>query len=60
MAEVIGTIASALTIAALFKTCIEAFDLVRASQRQESELRKLSLRLNIEKSRLYTWVKRWV
>ena len=55
MAEVIGTIASALTIAALFKTCIEAFDLVRASQRQESELRKLSLRLNIEKCRLYTW-----
>jgi hypothetical protein len=55
MAEVIGTIASALTIAALFKMCIEAFDLIRASQRQEADLRKLSLRLEIEKCRLYTW-----
>jgi Prion-inhibition and propagation len=55
MAEVIGTVASALTIASLLKACLEAFELFRASQRQETELRKLSLRLNIEKCRLYTW-----
>lgn len=55
MAEVVGAIASTLTIAALFKTCIDAFDIIRASQRQEADLRKLSLRLNIEKCRLYTW-----
>ena len=55
MAEVIGTIASALTIASLFKVCVEAFDVVQAVQNQPSDLKKIALKLNIEKCRLYIW-----
>jgi Prion-inhibition and propagation len=55
MAEVIGALASAVTLAALFKTCVEAFDLIQASRKQEEDFKKLELRLHIEKCRLYTW-----
>jgi len=55
MAEVLGTIASGLTLAALFKTCVEAFELIQAGRKQEQDFKKLELRLNIEKCRLYTW-----
>ena len=55
MAGILGAIASGLTVAALFKLCVEAFDLIQAGRRQEFDLRKLILRLNIEKCRLYTW-----
>src|SRR2546423_5065739 len=55
MAEIIGFVASGMTIAGLFKICVEAFDLVQTSRHQELDLKKLTLRLNIEKCRLYTW-----
>jgi hypothetical protein len=55
MAEALGVVSSALTLAGLFKICIEAFDLIRTMQNQEVDLKKLTLRLNIEKCRLYTW-----
>ena len=55
MAEAVGLIASAVTLAALFKVCIEAFDVIRTYQTQELELKKLVLRLNVEKCRLYVW-----
>jgi len=55
MAEVIGLVASGMTIASLFKICIEAFDLIQTGRHQELDLKKLTLRLNIEKCRLYTW-----
>jgi Prion-inhibition and propagation/CLIP1 zinc knuckle len=55
MAEVIGVIASGITLAALFKTCIEAFEIIQTGYNQELDLRKLVLRLNIEKCRLFTW-----
>ena len=55
MAELIGTIASAVTFAALFKSCIDAFEIIKTAQNQEADLRKLVLKLNLEKCRLYTW-----
>jgi len=55
MAEIIGVIASGITLAALFKTCIEAFDIIQTGHNQELDLRKLVLRLSIEKCRLFTW-----
>jgi hypothetical protein len=55
MAEAVGLVASAITLAALFKVCIEAFDAVQTYQAQELELKKLVLRLNVEKCRLYVW-----
>lgn len=55
MTEIIGALACRLTLASLFKASIEAFDLIQAAQNQEINLKKLSLRLNIEKSRLYNW-----
>lgn len=48
-------VASAITLAALFKVCIEAFDAVQTYHAQELELKKLVLRLNVEKCRLYVW-----
>ena len=55
MAEILGAIASGLTIAGLFKVCIEAFDLIQTSRRQDADLRRLTLKFNIEKCRLYVW-----
>ena len=55
MAEPISTAASAITLAALFKLCIEAFELLRCAKSQEIELQKLDLKLNIEKCRLIVW-----
>lgn len=55
MAELLGAIASGVTLAALFKACVEAFDLIQTSRQQEADFKKLKLRLNIEKCRLYIW-----
>lgn len=55
MAEVMGLVASGMTLAGLFKICIEAFDMIQTGRHQEVDLKKLMLRLNIEKCRLYTW-----
>ena len=56
MAEaIIGVVASSLTLAALFKNCVEAFDLIRTAQNQERDYKRLSIKLNIEKCRLYNW-----
>ena len=55
MAEVIAAIASGITLASLFKACIEAFDLIQTGRHQEADFKKLKLRLDIEKCRLYIW-----
>jgi hypothetical protein len=55
MAEAIGTAASIATLVGLFKLSIDAFDFIRAAQNQELDLKKLALKLSIEKCRLYTW-----
>jgi hypothetical protein len=55
MAEVLGAVASGITLAALFKTCLDTFDIFQAAKNSDVDLRKLLVRLNIEKCRLYTW-----
>ena len=55
MAEVVGVLASGFTLAGLFKVCLDAIDLIQTAQHQELDLKKLLLKLNIEKCRLYTW-----
>ena len=55
MAEVIGVAASCLTIAGLFKLCIEAFDIIQTRQGQQHEHRYLTLALAVEKVRLHHW-----
>lgn len=50
-------IASGITIATLFKGCIEAFDLVQTVRHQEDDLKHLVLKFNIEKCRLFIWGK---
>ena len=53
--EVVGVVASAITLAALFKTCVDAFDTIQLYQNQDADFKKLLLRLNVEKCRLYVW-----
>jgi hypothetical protein len=53
--EVLGAVASGLTLVGLFKVCVEAFDVIQTARNQELDCRKLILRLNIEKCRLYAW-----
>ena len=55
MAEVIGVVASCFTLASLFKVCLEAIDLIQTAQHQDLDVKKLVLKLNIEKCRLYAW-----
>ena len=53
--EVIGGVASVITIVALFRNCLDAFDLIQAGKDMEAESFKLILRLQREKSRLWAW-----
>lgn len=55
MAGIIGTTASAVSLAALFKLSIEGFDMVQTAKNQAVDLKKLTLKLSIEKCRLWTW-----
>lgn len=55
MAEILGTVASAMTVASLLKLYLEAFEAIQVGRRQGLDYEKLSVRLNIERPRLYTW-----
>lgn len=55
MAEVIGAIASGITLAALLRTCLDAFDIIYAAKNHDKDLKRLVLKLNIEKCKLRTW-----
>ncbi|KKP06040.1 hypothetical protein THAR02_01821 [Trichoderma harzianum] len=57
MAEVIGTIASVLTLVGLLKGCIDACELIRAAKNHEKDLEKLDLKLALEQCRLRSWGK---
>ncbi|PKK45961.1 hypothetical protein CI102_9994, partial [Trichoderma harzianum] len=57
MAEVVGTIASVLTLVGLLKGCIDACELIRAARNQEKDLEKLDLKLTLEQCRLKSWGK---
>ena len=55
MAEVVGVIASTFTLAEVFKICIDAFELISAAKRHDSDVKNLTLKLKIEKCRLLVW-----
>jgi hypothetical protein len=55
MAEVIGAIASGITLAALFQICVEAFDIIYVAKNHDRDLKLLVLKLNIEKCKLVAW-----
>jgi CheY-like chemotaxis protein len=55
MADIIGTVASVMTLASVFKVCIEGFDLIRAGLNHDVEVKKLTLKLKVERCRLVTW-----
>ena len=54
MAELLGAIASGITLVGLLKVCGEAFDVIQHARQQDLDHWKLALRSNIEKCRLYT------
>ena len=55
MAEVVGLIASAYGLTAIFKACYDAFELFRAAKAQEYEFKKLVLLLSFEQRKLRHW-----
>ena len=55
MAEVLGAMASGMTLASVFKSCLEAFELLQAAKKTDLDLKRLIVRLNIEQCPLYTW-----
>lgn len=55
MAEAIGVAASAVTLAALFSSCIECFSYFKAAQNCPSEAETLLVKLDCEKARLLVW-----
>ncbi|KAM6486100.1 prion-inhibition and propagation-domain-containing protein [Trichoderma sp. SZMC 28011] len=57
MAEVVGTIASVLTLIGLLEGCIDACELIRAARNQAKDLEKLDLKLALEQCRLKSWGK---
>ncbi|KAI1297962.1 prion-inhibition and propagation, helo domain-containing protein [Xylaria venustula] len=57
MAEVVGTVASVITLIGLLKGCIDACELVRAAKDYRKELEKYDLKVALEQCRLKTWGK---
>lgn len=57
MAEVVGVLASAMTLVGVFKLCLQAFEIIRTYKKQELDLKKLTLRLTIKRCRLNNWGK---
>src|ERR1700750_2439068 len=55
MAEIVGTMASVMTLASIFKVCIEGFDLIKAALHHDAEVKKLILKLKVERCRLLIW-----
>ena len=53
--EVLGAVASDVTLAALFKCTFEALDLIHLYQTQDVDFKLLQLQYSLEKCRLYNW-----
>ncbi|KAH7196410.1 prion-inhibition and propagation-domain-containing protein [Fusarium flagelliforme] len=53
--EVLGAVASGVTLAALFKYSFEAFDIIQLYQSQDVDFKRLQLQYKLEKGRLYNW-----
>lgn len=55
MAEAIGLAASAVTLAALFSSCIDCFSYFKAAQHCSTDAEMLLVKLDCEKARLLIW-----
>ncbi|KAI0202295.1 prion-inhibition and propagation-domain-containing protein [Astrocystis sublimbata] len=55
MAEVVGTIASVITLIGLLKGCIDACEMIRAAKDYRIEVERYDLKLALEQCRLKTW-----
>ncbi|KAJ6032230.1 hypothetical protein N7540_002962 [Penicillium herquei] len=55
MPDPLSITTSALTLAGLFKLCIQAFEFVQIAKNQAVDVEKLTLKFTIEKCRLLTW-----
>jgi hypothetical protein len=55
MAEVLGAVASTLTLAGVFSNCIHAFEAFYIARERKSELRTLFLQFKLQEARLWTW-----
>lgn len=55
MAEIAGVIASGVTLAGLFASCIEIFSVIEMHRNADEDQAILSTRLKIEQCRLYMW-----
>ncbi|EGU86606.1 hypothetical protein FOPG_17233 [Fusarium oxysporum f. sp. conglutinans race 2 54008] len=53
--EVLGAVASGLTLADLFNYSSEALDLIHLYQSQDADFNSLQLQFKLEKCRLYNW-----
>ncbi|KAF4337522.1 small s [Fusarium beomiforme] len=53
--EVLGAVASTITLAALFKSCFTALDLFELYQTQDDDFNRMKLDFLLEKGRLYIW-----
>ncbi|KAK4185937.1 prion-inhibition and propagation-domain-containing protein [Podospora australis] len=55
MAEVIGAVASVITLLGLFKNCVDACELIHVGKEQQKDLERFDLKLALEQCRLKTW-----
>ncbi|KAI0004387.1 prion-inhibition and propagation-domain-containing protein [Xylariaceae sp. FL0662B] len=53
--EILGAVASAITLAALFKHAVEAFEIIDLYHNQDDDFKTLQLQLQMEQCRLYVW-----
>ena len=58
MAEILGAVASGITVAGLFASCIEVFAIINTQHNASDEHAVLSTQLKIEQCRLYVWGRR--
>lgn len=55
MAEILGTIASALSVAAFFNNCVDCFEYIQIARNFGRDYRVCQLRLDIARTRLGRW-----
>lgn len=55
MAEVFGTVASALSVAALFNNCVDCFEYIQMGRRFGQDYERCQLKVDIAKTRLSAW-----
>ncbi|KJZ72270.1 hypothetical protein HIM_08311 [Hirsutella minnesotensis 3608] len=55
MAEVFGTVAGALSVAALFNNCVDCFDYIQLSRHFGRDFERCQLKLDIAKMRMGRW-----